>query len=207
MPPESCEGIFAAASGGRPTSAIFALTSGTTALVVNTDTRVLQGFASALRGEGYSVLEATSFEDGKQLWTATKPDVLVVDIRLGQFNGLQLLMRARSDRPDLHAIITCPFADAVLEAETRRFGGTFLIRPIEPQQIVSSIRQIQSPDAAPPKPLLERRRKAALRDILGPNGFLLWGVDLKGGFKILDAAVRRIIDQQLSPPATDPVVR
>lgn len=131
---------------------------GTTALVVNTDTRVLQGFASALRGEGYSVLEATSFEDGKQLWTATKPDVLVVDIRLGQFNGLQLLMRARSDRPDLHAIITCPFADAVLEAETRRFGGTFLIRPIEPQQIVSSIRQIQSPDAAPPMPLLERRR-------------------------------------------------
>lgn len=64
-----------------------------------------------------------------------------------------------------------------------------------------------APHMVPSLPLLERRRKAALRDILGPSGFLLWGVDLKGGFKALDAAVARIIDQHLSPPASEPVAR
>lgn len=129
-----------------------------TALVVNTDPRVLQAFAQAIRSEGYSVLEATSFEEGRDLWKASKPDILVADIRLGQFNGLQLLMRARSDRPDVQAIITCPFADPVLEAETRRFGATFLIRPVEPHQIVQALGKRSVTEPAPIAPIPERRR-------------------------------------------------
>lgn len=134
-----------------------------TVLVVDTDLKVLHGFAQALREGGYIVFEASSFEDGKRLWREITPAVLVVDIRLGQFNGLQLLMRARSDRPDLKGIITCPFADQVLEAETHRFGGTFLIKPIAPWQIVEAVRNAARPDLVVPNPvtpplLLERRR-------------------------------------------------
>ncbi len=134
-----------------------------TVLVVDADVKAVRSLASALREEGYAVLEATSFEEGKRLWTSRTPDVLVVDIRLGQFNGLQLLMRARSDRPDLRAIITCPFADVVLEAETRRYGGIFLIKPVEPWQVVEAVRNVPAQTGAVPAPvtpplLLERRR-------------------------------------------------
>lgn len=134
-----------------------------TVLVVDTDLRVLHGFAQALREDGYIVFEASSFEDGKRLWREITPAVLVVDIRLGQFNGLQLLMRARSDRPDLKGIITCPFADQVLQAETQRFGGTFLIKPIAPWQIVQAVGNAARPNPIVPNPvtpplLLERRR-------------------------------------------------
>jgi ActR/RegA family two-component response regulator len=116
-----------------------------------------------LREAGYLVFEASSFEDGKRLWREIMPAVLVVDIRLGEFNGLQLLMRARSGRPDLKGIITSPFADQVLEAEAQRFGGTFLIKPIAPWQIVEAVGQASRPKlvAAPPAPpplFLERRR-------------------------------------------------
>lgn len=109
------------------------------------------------------VFEASSFEDGKRLWQEITPAVLVVDIRLGQFNGLQLMMRARADRPDLKGIITCPFADQVLEAETKRFGGTFLIKPITPSQIVEAVTNAALPNTVVPNPatpplLLERRR-------------------------------------------------
>ena len=41
--------------------------------------------------------------------------MLIADVRLGQFNGLQLLLRARADRPDVTAVITCSFPDKVLE--------------------------------------------------------------------------------------------
>lgn len=114
-------------------------------LLVDTELRVLHDFAEALRSEGYDVLPAASFQEGKRLWMNHHPDVLVVDVRLGEFNGLQLLMRARADRPDLHAIITCPFADSVLEAEARRFGGDFLVKPIAPTQIVAAIGQSITP--------------------------------------------------------------
>ena len=114
-------------------------------LLVDTELRVLHDFAEALRCEGYDVLPATSFQEGKRLWMHHHPSVLVVDVRLGEFNGLQLLMRARADRPDLHAIITCPFADPVLEAEARRFGGDFLVKPIDPTQIIAAIERATTP--------------------------------------------------------------
>ena len=120
-------------------------------------------FSEALRLDGCAILEASTFEDGKKLWTRDKPDVLIVDVRLGQFNGLQLLMRARYDRPDLHAIITCPFQDQVLEAEAHRFGGTFLTKPIDAWQIVRAVRSVPNhrlpvPEPVTPKLLIERRR-------------------------------------------------
>jgi two-component system, response regulator RegA len=133
-----------------------------TALVVDSDFGSVHSLAQALRQEGLDVFEATSFQEGKFLWSTQTPDVLIVDIRLGQFNGLQLLMRARSDRPDIQAIITSPFADPVLEAETRRFGGMFLIKPVDPRHVIEAVRAVDSPEAVPtpvtPPYLLERRR-------------------------------------------------
>ena len=133
-----------------------------TVLVVDTDGTVVQGYAQSLRRAGYVVLEATSFDEAKRVWRATMPPVLVVDVRLGQYNGLQLLMRARTDRPDLKAIVTCPFADQVLEAETRRFGATFMIKPLAPWQIAAAVSTAvatvnQRVPNTPPI-LIERRR-------------------------------------------------
>ncbi len=108
-------------------------------LVVDLDHGHVQKLASALRKEGYAALEATSFADGKRLWDTEHPQVMVADIRLGDFNGLQLLIRARAERPNLFAVITSPVADTVLEEETRRFGGTFLIKPVGAMQILAAI--------------------------------------------------------------------
>lgn len=119
-----------------------------TALVVDSDSRCVRTLAMALRREGMDVLEATSFQEGKSFILSQPPDILVVDIRLGQFNGLQLLMRAQVDRPDIQAIITSPVPDPVLEAETRRFGGIFMIKPIDPVHVVEAVRQ-----SVPTRPL------------------------------------------------------
>lgn len=111
----------------------------TKVLVVDVDAMVVHSLAGALRAAGYNTLEATSFADAKRLLVTESPQVLVADVRLGQFNGLQLLMRAKEERPDTAAVITCAFPDVVLEAETRRFGGIFLLKPLHPQQVLTAI--------------------------------------------------------------------
>jgi DNA-binding response OmpR family regulator len=129
---------------------------------VDSDFGSVRTLAHTLREGGLDVFEATSFQEGKFLWSTQSPDVLVVDIRLGQFNGLQLLMRARSDRPDIQAIITSSFPDPVLEAETRRFGGIFMIKPIDPRHVLDAVQGIAASGPVPtpvtPPYLLERRR-------------------------------------------------
>ena len=142
-------------------------------LVVDTDLRALQRLSSVLRSEGFDVLEATSFAEGKRLWTEEGPAVLIVDIRLGQYNGLQLVMRAKADRPDLTAVITCPFLDVVLEAETRRLGGVFLVKPVDPSQIVATIRDSRAPRChellMPSMPSYTHQRMAERRQMVIPN--------------------------------------
>jgi CheY-like chemotaxis protein len=110
-----------------------------TALVVDSDPINVRTIASLLEDRGYSVLEATSYPEARRLWDAEHPQVLVADIRLGSFNGLQLLIRARGDRPDLTAVITSPVPDRVLADEARRFGGMFFVKPVEPERMFAAI--------------------------------------------------------------------
>ena len=139
-------------------------------LVVDSDLQHLQALLAALRQRGYEPLGASSYEEGKQLWVAEKPPMLIADVRLGQFNGLQLLLRARADRPDVTAIITCPFPDKMLEAETRRFGGTFLVKPLKPEDVLATVldRQPLRPMAQAEWTLVERRT-ADRRTTIIPN--------------------------------------
>jgi DNA-binding response OmpR family regulator len=110
-------------------------------LIVDTNAATVDEMAATVRTEDYAVLTALTFERGKALWCSQHPDVLVVDIRLGQYNGLQLLIRARGDRPDLTAVVTSPVPDPVLEAESLRCGATYLIKPVSGAQLVNAIQK------------------------------------------------------------------
>jgi DNA-binding response OmpR family regulator len=111
-------------------------------LLVDGDLNGVDDITGALRLGGFQVSRATSFEEGKRLLMAERPDVLIADIRLGQFNGLQLLMRARADSHQLAAMITCAFSDPVLEEETRRFGAAFMVKPVNPGHVLATIEQL-----------------------------------------------------------------
>ena len=119
-----------------------------TILVVDTNPSLVRALALQLREYGYRVLEATSFRDAQRLWDAEEPQVLVADVRLDAYNGLHLLIRARAVRPDITAIITSPAADRVLADETRRLGGTFLVKPVDAADIVTAMEH-QVPVVAP----------------------------------------------------------
>jgi DNA-binding response OmpR family regulator len=132
----------------------------TKVLVVDVDVLAVHSLAAALREAGYFALEATSFADAKRLLVSESPEILVADVRLGQFNGLQLLMRAREDRPETRVVITCAFHDVVLEAETHRFGGVFLLKPLDPQQVLTAI--------GAPTQFPQERRREERRTVLIP---------------------------------------
>ena len=126
-------------------------------LLVDADARGVEDLTGVLRSEGFTVTLATSFEEGKRLLVTERPHVLIADIRLGQFNGLQLLMRARADRHRLAAMITCVFADPVLEEETRRFGGAFLVKPVRPDHVMLAIRRLLAAEGVAPDAIESRQ--------------------------------------------------
>ena len=57
--------------------------------------------------------------------------------RFGSFNGLQLVISGDKRIP---AIVITGYADSVLEAEARRGGAEYLVKPFDPDRLMSLIR-------------------------------------------------------------------
>ena len=117
-----------------------------TILVVD-DHRVTRlGLAEMLGEAGYDVVTAETFQEARDILRDSPPDLLIADVRLGSFNGLQLVISGSSRIP---AIVITGYADAVLEAEARRGGAEYLLKPFDPEQLLLLIRQKLGSSPAP----------------------------------------------------------
>lgn len=107
-------------------------------LIVEDDTATRTGLEKLLQNAGYATVTASSLQDGLQAMTETPPDLLIADVRLGEYNGIQLIATSGLSIP---SIVITAFADPVLEAEARRFGADYLLKPVSPAQLMELIRQ------------------------------------------------------------------
>ena len=81
----------------------------------------------------------TGVSEGQRVLDEAPPDLLIADVRLGAFNGLQLLAMGLRHIP---AIVITGFPDPVLEAEARQLGATFLLKPIEPAGLLTLVKEL-----------------------------------------------------------------
>ncbi len=107
-------------------------------LIVEDDEATRIGFEQFLREAGYETITASTFEDGARALREDDPDLLIADVRLGQYNGLQLVATFRRPIP---SIIITGFRDPVLEADARKLGADYLVKPIWPAEVRRLIEQ------------------------------------------------------------------
>ena len=129
-------------------------------LIVEDDLATRVGLQELLQAAGFDAVAASDFPEGRRLLEGNQPDLLIVDLRLEGYNGLQLLHI--NPRPVPTVVIT-GYPDDALQADARRLGAEYLIKPIHPAELLRLIdrmlngeRQPAAPAAAPPRP--ERRR-------------------------------------------------
>ena len=108
--------------------------------MVDDEPMVVEALREILAAAGYETLGATSFEDGRRLLLAPPvPDVVVADVRLGRYNGLQLVVL----RPQATAaIVISGHWDEVLEAEARQHGAVFLQKPLVTPALVETVARL-----------------------------------------------------------------
>jgi DNA-binding NtrC family response regulator len=113
-----------------------------TILVVDDAPAVRRMLTELLTGAGYEVMSAGTFEEGKHLADAGNPDLMLIDIRLGDYNGLQLAVRERVNHPGRPVIVMTGHSDPVLEAEARRHGAEFVEKPLHPSRLIEMIQRM-----------------------------------------------------------------
>jgi len=107
-----------------------------TILVVEDDEATRIGLLVLLAEAGYRTIGAGTLKQATELIAQENPDLMVVDVRLGGDNGLQLLAMAINPIP---TIVTTAFADPILEAEARQLGAEFMVKPLSPKALLELI--------------------------------------------------------------------
>jgi CheY-like chemotaxis protein len=105
-------------------------------LIVDDDRATRVGVAELLEDAGYGVIAVATFEEAARILRSSPPDLLIADVRLGPFNGLQLVISSPTPVP---AIIITGFADPVLESDARRRGAAYLLKPVQPSLLLDLV--------------------------------------------------------------------
>jgi DNA-binding NtrC family response regulator len=108
-------------------------------LVVDDEPQVLEYLTSALTRSGYQATPCLKYEEAKAALAAGKPDLLLTDIRLGAFNGLQLAILATQKYPGTPVIILTGYEDPTLRDEAARAGATFVMKPVRLDDLLAHV--------------------------------------------------------------------
>ncbi len=133
------------------------------ALVVDCSPASAWPIVQTLTECGFSVTSAETFAQGKVRILESPPMLLVVELRLREYNGLQLVLRGKVRRPSMGAIALSSVPDPVLQREAETMGATFVVRPVDSRELIgAAFRTLlratsRNPVADPIRPPFERR--------------------------------------------------
>ena len=113
-------------------------------LVVAPTSPLAANLVEWLTEAGHEVILVTSFLAGKARLELA-PSVLIAEVRLGDYNGLHLALRAKAD--GIPALVLGD-TDPVLEREAERLGVAYLPHQLSRSALVSALEQVEPAAAA-----------------------------------------------------------
>jgi DNA-binding NtrC family response regulator len=111
-------------------------------LVVSNDVLGLTDTLSVLGHAGYHARGASTFAEARHLLAARSPDLVIADQRLGEYNGLHVILRARANHPDLSAIVTTGAMDRGLEADATSLDVECVLKPKNAKGWLASVAKV-----------------------------------------------------------------
>jgi DNA-binding response OmpR family regulator len=129
-------------------------------LIVDDNDAARTGLAKILERADFTVFAAATFTEGRNALLREEPDLLIADVRLGEYNGLQLLASATRA---MAAIVITGYPDPVLEADARRMGADYLVKPVSPASLVDLVRKKLSSE----EPIFRPARKWERKQVSG----------------------------------------
>ena len=124
-------------------------------LIVEDDTRLTQCLARAMEVRGFKVTVARSVCDGLAEIQSSALDYAVVDMRLGDGCGLNVVAALKRRRPNARAIILTGYGNIETAVRAVKLGAVdYLTKPVDADDIVSALlAPLDGKANAPPHPM------------------------------------------------------
>lgn len=110
-------------------------------LVADDEALIRQSLRSVLLQEGFAVTCAISGAEAWRLFQAERPDVVLLDLVLGDVDGLEVLRRIKQEGPETKVVILSAHGTIERAVTAMKLGAyEFLRKPFELEEILAAVR-------------------------------------------------------------------
>ncbi|MBI3434611.1 MAG: ActR/PrrA/RegA family redox response regulator transcription factor [Proteobacteria bacterium] len=121
-------------------------------LIVEDDKSFLSRLARAMEGRDFVVTVAESVAEGLQHVERSAPAFAVVDMRLADGTGLDVISAIKKRRPDARAIVLTGYGNIATAVNAVKLGAVdYLSKPADADDVVNALLAIPGQSADPPE--------------------------------------------------------
>jgi two-component system, response regulator RegA len=120
-------------------------------LIVEDDKPFLERLARAMESRGFSVTSCDSVTEGLAQIARSAPAFAVVDLRLADGNGIDVVSALKRKRPEARAIILTGYGNIATAVTAVKLGAVdYLSKPADADDVVSALLAIGTQKSEPP---------------------------------------------------------
>lgn len=111
-------------------------------LIVEDDNKVLKLLLRALSSKGYITMKAENGREALRIAVKTRPDLVILDLKLPDCNGIQILAELKAIDQDIQVIILTGYGSQEAVRSAMEMGAfDFLTKPFEIHELCAIIRE------------------------------------------------------------------
>ncbi|SDE64094.1 ActR/PrrA/RegA family redox response regulator transcription factor [Limimaricola pyoseonensis] len=120
-------------------------------LLVDDDEAFLRRLGKAMEKRGFAVTLAGTVEEGRRIALQSPPAYAVVDLRLEDGNGLDVVEALRESRPEARIVVLTGYGAIATAVAAVKIGATdYLSKPADATEVTQAL--LAHGDALPPPP-------------------------------------------------------
>ena len=144
---ESAEALPA----GAPAESAELMGGGRNLLLVDDDAPLRRSLTRALERRGFQVLAAEGLAEAKEHARLHRPEFAVLDMRLAEGSGLDLVHMLSALRPDVRIVIVTGYGNIATAVAAIKAGAVdYLAKPVDADDVANAL--LRSGDGLPPPP-------------------------------------------------------
>jgi two-component system response regulator RegA len=121
-------------------------------LIVEDDKAFLERLARAMEARGFAVTTSETVADGIARIGRSAPAFAVVDLRLGDGNGLDVVEALKSKRPDARVIVLTGYGNIATAVTAVKLGAVdYLAKPADADDVVNALLSTGAGKVEPPQ--------------------------------------------------------
>ena len=127
-------------------------TAGRSLLIVDDDAPLRNRLARAMEQRGFTVVSAASVAEGLEVLGTAPPAYAVVDLRLEDGNGLEVVEALRAARDDVRIVMLTGYGNIATAVVAIKAGAVdFRAKPVDADQLTAALIETERPLPPPPE--------------------------------------------------------